>query len=188
MVEKTPTVAYTPPLGPTDMTGVAWWWTNSVSITFSDPDVFAQDPDGVPKYGQTLMSGAPSPTPTPAPTATSTSAPVPPHAPTSVTIDEVTGPEGPCVGQRSCVETVSVAWKSTGRVSRFVVYATPVAWENYCTYPGWPESWKVVGPARRVATLSGTTHSWKTTISEVNMAAAGANGVAVLGRGREKRW
>jgi murein DD-endopeptidase MepM/ murein hydrolase activator NlpD len=63
MVETTPTVPTTPPPGPTDKTSVAWWWTDSQPVTFSDPDVLRQDPDGIPKTGQTVTSGAPAPTP-----------------------------------------------------------------------------------------------------------------------------
>jgi murein DD-endopeptidase MepM/ murein hydrolase activator NlpD len=38
------------------------WYTTSLPISFSDPDVLAQDPDGVPAEGGTYVSGnAPGP-------------------------------------------------------------------------------------------------------------------------------
>ena len=67
MVESTPTVPSTPPPGPTDKTAVAWWWTNSKPVAFSDPSVLAQASDGIPKYGMTVASGSPTPAPTPTP-------------------------------------------------------------------------------------------------------------------------
>ena len=88
MVETTPAVPNTPPPGPTDKTTVAWWWTNSLPITLSDPDVLAQTADDIPKYGATYMSGAPTftPTPTPTPKPTPKATPLrPPAAPTNVT-------------------------------------------------------------------------------------------------------
>jgi hypothetical protein len=66
MVETTPTVPNTPAPGPTDKTAVAWWWTNSQPVSFSDPDVLAKAPDGIPTYGMTVTSGAPTPTTAPA--------------------------------------------------------------------------------------------------------------------------
>ena len=50
MVEQTPRAS--------GRTVVGWWWTSSVPVTFSDPDVVRQDPDGVPKAGQVLVAGS----------------------------------------------------------------------------------------------------------------------------------
>jgi murein DD-endopeptidase MepM/ murein hydrolase activator NlpD len=82
MVETTPTVPSTPPPGPTDKTAVAWWWTNSKPVAFSDPSVLAQASDGIPKYSMTVISGSPTPAPTPTPTATPTPTPTPTPSPT----------------------------------------------------------------------------------------------------------
>lgn len=57
-----------------------WWWTNSLPTTFSNPEVVAQDADGVPQVGQDFIVSALPPTPTP------TSTPIPTLTPTPASI------------------------------------------------------------------------------------------------------
>jgi murein DD-endopeptidase MepM/ murein hydrolase activator NlpD len=125
MVESTPTVPNTPPPGPTDKTSVAWWWTNSLLVAFSDPDVVAQSLDGIPRHDQTYTSGAPEATgaPTPTPTPTPTPAPVlggtwknPADGAkvTSVTLTLAAKPTATLTDVRITKVVFTVAWGSNG--------------------------------------------------------------------------
>ena len=117
MVETTPSVPSTPPPGPTDKTTRAWWWTDSQPVTFSDPDVLRQDPDGIPKTGQTLTSGAPGPNSTPVVTGTW----VAPKDGAKLTTSTLTLSAKPAVAAPtlSISKVVfSVAWGSTTKAAR----------------------------------------------------------------------
>jgi outer membrane protein assembly factor BamB len=61
-VENIPNIPANPQQSP------GWWWTQSVPVSFANPEVLAQDADGVPKYGQSFnVSNSPavsSPPPT----------------------------------------------------------------------------------------------------------------------------
>lgn len=57
-----------------------WWWTQSLPVSFANPEVLTQDPNGIPKFGQSFMvaNSLSTPTPTPPPTPSPSPTPTPP--------------------------------------------------------------------------------------------------------------
>jgi hypothetical protein len=98
MFETTPTVPNIPAPGPSDMTTVAWWWTNSLDIAFADA--------GVPIYGRTYTSGN-------TPSATPTRTPAPPLK----TIQELIAATHPATTSSAAAMAIRTAFEATPSVT-----------------------------------------------------------------------